>query len=337
MQKAPLVLFSPKTLATANRRITSSVSNIAGNFPVDTFRGAIATPSRFPLHSLAAISLPDPEAAERFTVPKISMDTDPRRLISKSHCSTDHLAIYRRSRSSYWTGRSSSRLKAGFRIGAANAVDGGASDGLTKCMITFVKEGRCHLDGCEYILGIGDLVLPFGVRVEPVELNEHGLSPAKRLASWVAGLRAHHRTRRDVLCEVLAEGREISTKADEKDDGAAEEKEGEVEGEEITDAQALTTLWASASQTADAGLELRPLASAPHHLSPKQIIPRLWNYLFSKYSLIAIPGYLFNAAPHVKSAHDFIRLTLAAASPEQLRVAVELFVEGIRHSRRAEG
>ena len=60
--------------------------------------------------------------------------------------------------------------------GPETLLTGGTLDALAKCMMTFADEGESILMDENVYFSARDLVLPFGVKVVPVKLDEHGMS-----------------------------------------------------------------------------------------------------------------------------------------------------------------
>ncbi|KAH8646738.1 pyridoxal phosphate-dependent transferase, partial [Xylariales sp. PMI_506] len=509
----------------ANRRTASSVSKIvaafpaatfnlgpgfpfAGNFPVDSLEGAIAKTWRFPLHPLTAVSLPDLNSATRFTVPKASIDTDPGSEIDlksalqyQSSTGIPPLADFIQD----WAINHQNQGKIPYE-GPATLLTGGAQDGLAKCLLTFADDGDAILMEEDVYFSARDAVLPFGVKVIPVKLDEHGISPkslklvldhwdeavdgkkphmlytvslgqnptgaitplwrkkeiytlcqrhdiivfeddpywalqydipghkgedpapnellstlapsyltidtdgrvlslqtftkifapgcrmgwivaqpafiekltfttdgttsnpsgfaeaavaqvvirewggAPGFTRWIAGLRAHYKTRRDAFCEILAEGRDLAAAntgegaatSPGQDSKAVASKRKRHPAHETTQQQngspkkRKTRMYDFVVPAGgmyvwvDFDLKSHPLAHPPHSLSEKDINLRLWNYLLTEHKIIAIPGYVFGATSKVKSADHFMRLTFAATLPDELRVAARLFSQGVK-------
>lgn len=190
----------------AKRRTVSSVSNViaayptatlnagpgfpyAANFPVDTLEGAIAKLNRFPLHPLAPISLPDENLSTRFTVPKVSLDENPDTNIDlkdalqyQSSTGIPPLAIFLQDWAVNWQNQGRIPYE-----DPQTLLTGGAADALAKCMLTFADEGDAILMDSEVYFSARDSVLPFGVKVVPAKLDEHGIDPKslrKLLDHW---------------------------------------------------------------------------------------------------------------------------------------------------------
>ena len=182
--------------------------------------------------------------------------------------------------------------------------------------------------------------------VSQVVLREWG--GAKGFVRWIAGLRAHYKTRRDAFCEALAVGRDWSGSLEEREGSEGTEggksvskkrKRGSNHDGHVSPTRRFDFEVPAGGMYVWVKLHLEGhgLAARPSNLSTKQIVLRLWNYLLTKYSLITIPGYVFNATPQAKTADSNIRLTFAATSPEQLRVAARAFVKGVNEFWDGEG
>lgn len=183
--------------------------------------------------------------------------------------------------------------------------------------------------------------------VAQVILREWG--GADGFTRWIAGLRVNYRTRRDVFCEILAEGRDLSAlSASEESDATDQDLELATNKRKRRSAPESTTQKSGSHKkrrtrmydfVTPAGgmyvwvnlqLASHPLAHAPHKLGDKEIVLRLWNYLLSEHKIITIPGYVFGATPEVKSADNFLRLTFVGTSEDELRLAARLFVRGVK-------
>lgn len=179
----------------ANRRTASSISKIiaafptakfnagpgfpyAENFPVDTLEGSIAKPVRFPVHPLTAISLPDSNAATRFTVPKASIQSN-----SDSEIDLEGALQYQSSTGippladfiQDWAINHQNQGKIPYED-PQTLLTGGALDALAKCLMTFGNDGDAILMEADVYFAARDAVLPFGVKIVPVKLDEHGMS-----------------------------------------------------------------------------------------------------------------------------------------------------------------
>lgn len=150
----------------------------AGNFPVDTLEGAIAQVNRFPLFPLTSISLPDPDASTRFTVPKASITSDAdseldlkTALQYQSSTGIPPLANFIQE----WAVKYQNQGKIPYE-GPQTLLTGGALDGLAKCLLTFADEGDAILVEADVYFSARDMMIPFGVKIVPVELDERGMS-----------------------------------------------------------------------------------------------------------------------------------------------------------------
>ena len=130
---------------------------------------------------------------------------------------------------------------------------------------------------------------------------------------WIMGLRAEYETRRNVMCEVLDGGRDLRTPT----------AHHSVRMFDFRVPSAGMYVWVKLH------FHQHPLSQNQAGLSDQDILERLWNLLVSEYGLLTIPGSIFAATPEVTSANHSLRLTFAAAPPDQVRHATKLFVEGV--------
>lgn len=180
-----------------------------------------------------------------------------------------------------------------------------------------------------------------------VIIREWGGAPG--FTRWIAGLRAHYRTRRDAFCEILAEGRDLANKSagegvsdTAQDSKPAPNKRKRLRSYEPDEHQnGHSKKWKTRMYDfvvpaggmyvwVDLHLKSHPLAQPPHRLGQKDINLRLWNYLLSEHKIITIPGNFFGATAEITSADNFMRLTFVAVPPEELRLVARLFAQGVK-------
>ena len=183
--------------ATARRRGPGSVAKIvpaitttqydlgpgwpyAGNFPTDTIEGATAEIDRFPIHPQSMIPFGSPDTT-RFTIPKTSIGAgvmDPNRQIDLAS------ALQYQSSSGYpsladfvhdWAVNHQNQGKIPYAE-PQTLITGGAIDGLAKCLSTFVSEGDSILVEEYMYFSAKDAMLPLGVTLVPVRLDDEGIS-----------------------------------------------------------------------------------------------------------------------------------------------------------------
>ncbi len=167
---------------------------------------------------------------------------------------------------------------------------------------------------------------------------------------WIMGLRINYKSRRDVFCELLFEGRDFVVSrsknqlAEEYASGSAVHSKRKRQVPQGDEKRAVSKKARIYDFRVPSGgmyvwvefhLDTHPLSQPAEpgkpQLSPDDIMLRLWNHLVSPpYSVLTIPGSVFGATPEVKSAVHHLRLTFAAASATDLRNAAKLFTEGVK-------
>ncbi|KAH8890000.1 PLP-dependent transferase [Thozetella sp. PMI_491] len=156
------------------------------------------------------------------------------------------------------------------------------------------------------------------------------------LIRWIQGLRLNYKSRRDVFCEILFEGRDLSVST-----GATDATENYSDAPDIRMYDFRVPpggmyVWVNLH------LENHPLSQpaqpGKQQLDHEDIVLRLWNHLVSPpYSVLTLPGSVFAATPGITSAANHLRLTFAAASATDLAKAAKLFVEGVKTFWEGEG
>ena len=172
----------------------------------------------------------------------------------------------------------------------------------------------------------------------------------KGFVRWIEGLQVNYKSRRDVMCEVLLEGRDLLVHQ-------VPEPDMIVDGPEMENSATGHHNHQWKYRTGDGNQKIRmydfdipsagmyiwlkvnisdhPLsqmaASGKAQYSPDDIMLRLWNHLASPpYSLLTLPGVVFGATSSVKSAVNHLRLTFAAVPAADCKRASQVFVEGIK-------
>ncbi|CZR54869.1 related to aromatic amino acid aminotransferase and related proteins [Phialocephala subalpina] len=476
--------------------VSSSVSNIGaglpfpGNFPNDTLEGALGKVNRFPLHPVSPLSVPSSDT-ERFTIPKFSSispaSVDPKEEIDLAS------ALQYQSSSGYpslaafiqdWAVNHQNQGKIPY-ANPGTLISGGAGDGLAKCLMTFADVGDNILVEEFVYFNAKDMILPFGVGLVPVQLDNEGMSakslshilehwnekkqgkkphmmytvtigqnptggvlklsrknqlyklcqehdivifeddpywseqcnipvtpPSEFLASlvpsyltidvdgrvlslqtftkilapgfrvgwivaqpafiekltfatngttsnpsgcsevvlsqillrdwgvkgfvrWIEGMRVNYEGRRNLLCEALAEGRDISIPI--HTSANYSEEKTLIRAYDFNIPSAGMYLWVRVDVSS------HPLSHRPFSLPASKIILRLWQHLVgAPYSLLILPGNVFYATPEVQKKFDeekmgFFRLTYVAVEARDLTRIGEEFADGVKTFWEGEG
>ncbi|KAK3331543.1 pyridoxal phosphate-dependent transferase, partial [Apodospora peruviana] len=145
---------------------------------------------------------------------------------------------------------------------------------------------------------------------------------------WIVGLNANYRSRRNVFCETLFEGRDIGRNPSEEDSESLSSRR-KLRMYDFGVPEGGLYVWVKVH------LDEHPLAR-PHDGKPalaiKDILIRLWNHLVTNFTLLTVPGPLFavDGTEGARIASHHLRLTFAAVRPADLRRAARLFGEGVK-------
>ena len=253
-------------------------------------------------------------------------------------------------------------------------------DGRVLAMQTFTK---IFAPGCRvgWIVAQPDFIAKLTLMTDVTTSNPSGFAEAalaqvirrewngpEGFVRWIAGLNANYRSRRDVLCETLAEGRVLFVGRD-KESGSDSESKSEGssndDGDGGRDGSGKRKHRGSKSlarthrtrkgkplrmydfDVPEGGmyvwvnlhLDDHPLARGKAGLSIRDILIRLWNHLITNFDLLTVPGPLFavDGSTGAKTASHHLRLTFAAVAPSDLRRAGRLFGEGVKTFWRGDG
>ncbi|PVH89495.1 PLP-dependent transferase [Cadophora sp. DSE1049] len=164
---------------------------------------------------------------------------------------------------------------------------------------------------------------------------------------WIEGLRASYLQKRDVLCEALAEGRDLIVHNRSKRKRHSEEHnehhhnhKTKIRMYEFEVPAAGFLLWV---QINTASHPLSHTSRGKSRLTPSEIIQLLWKHLYGPpYNLLTIPGNIFAATPGVQKEIDaagvgHLRLAFIGVETSDLKRVGEVFGNAMKTFWEGEG
>jgi len=140
---------------------------------------------------------------------------------------------------------------------------------------------------------------------------------------WIEGLKVNYQSRRDLLCEALAEGRdavvcvqrhEMHTTYENDSSRSKKRKSHSISKDSVVEKHTKVRLYDF--RVPPAGFYVWVainVSSHPsyHQTSSKAIVLKLWKHLVSDpYNIFTLPGSIFGATPELEEKSNELRLTL---------------------------